>query len=593
MGKKNNKKESTETKVHETQFELDNDFNQYIREISRNLYNEQNNDDESRILLINNFIEAIPDNQFEAVAQHGLGSKVIDSLIGFSSSENFEKFTSNLSSRKLYTDIKSTFVLECCMRIATIRALANESIKDESSVDDEPATKKGKYVKRSTDIEYNLKLDVKPEHIQYCNELVMRLSKFVLNNIEDLLKSQGNHFVRTCLLSLSGIINIKSHDRNAPNQINLVTDYQKTINPEWIEIACDFATRIIQWPQFADLAFDEKSSTFLQILCQVLHNIKQQDTLKKLIKAIMKKCFMDEEEEGQEEASDEKNFEILKPFTNRSAQFLLESVIQYCDEKQFLKIYNRYFKDYIVQMSDTSFNFTVQRLIDAVKNKEIFEEIFNQLTPQFSNLLQNGKTGVVLAICKACDRLSFKQGQFIQSLLRCLECEKSPNFTIQCITNLMPLKVIEQKTEVDVHLHGSLILQHILKFNKPIKIVQNLLDMKPQHLSDIFCHPKGSRIADAFLESKFIGEKSREKLIKHLEGMYLKMALSRNGSHVLEKLYNISSDGQKEEIVKEISERMNQINSSQSGKIVAYKFNVEMYSRNPNQWRNFLSRSAK
>ncbi|KAL7052008.1 hypothetical protein ACKWTF_004726 [Chironomus riparius] len=592
MGKKSNKKESTETKVQDTQFELDNDFNQYIIEISRNLYNEQNNDDESRILLINNFIEAIPDNQFEAVAQHGLGSKVTDSLIGFSSSENFEKFTSNLSSRKLYTDIKSTFVLENCMRIATIRALANESIKDEETVDDEPATKKRKFAKRSTDIEYNLKLDVKPEHIIYCNDLVMRLSKFVLNNIEDLLKSQGTHFVRTCLLSLAGIINIKSHDRNAPNQINLVTEYQKTINPEWIEIACDFATRIIQWPQFADLAFDEKSSTFLQILCQVLHNIGQQDTLKKLIKSIMKKCFMDEDND-QEEASDEKNFEILKPFTNRSAQFLLESVIQYCDEKQFLKIYNRYFKDYIVQMSDSSFNFTVQRLIDAVKNKEIYEEIFNQLTPQFANLLQNGKTGVVLAICKACDRLSFKQGQFIQSLLRCLECEKSPNFTIQCITNLMPLKVIEEKTEVDVHLHGSLILQHILKFNKPIKIIQNLLDMKPQHLSDIFCHPKGSRIADSFLESKFIGEKSREKLIKHLEGMYLKMALSRNGSHVLEKLYNISSDSQKEAIVKELSERMNQVNSSQSGKIVAYKLNAEMYARNPNQWRNFLSRSAK
>ncbi|KAL7052009.1 hypothetical protein ACKWTF_004726 [Chironomus riparius] len=478
------------------------------------------------------------------------------------------------------------------MRIATIRALANESIKDEETVDDEPATKKRKFAKRSTDIEYNLKLDVKPEHIIYCNDLVMRLSKFVLNNIEDLLKSQGTHFVRTCLLSLAGIINIKSHDRNAPNQINLVTEYQKTINPEWIEIACDFATRIIQWPQFADLAFDEKSSTFLQILCQVLHNIGQQDTLKKLIKSIMKKCFMDEDND-QEEASDEKNFEILKPFTNRSAQFLLESVIQYCDEKQFLKIYNRYFKDYIVQMSDSSFNFTVQRLIDAVKNKEIYEEIFNQLTPQFANLLQNGKTGVVLAICKACDRLSFKQGQFIQSLLRCLECEKSPNFTIQCITNLMPLKVIEEKTEVDVHLHGSLILQHILKFNKPIKIIQNLLDMKPQHLSDIFCHPKGSRIADSFLESKFIGEKSREKLIKHLEGMYLKMALSRNGSHVLEKLYNISSDSQKEAIVKELSERMNQVNSSQSGKIVAYKLNAEMYARNPNQWRNFLSRSAK
>lgn len=116
--------------------------------------------------------------------------------------------------------------------------------------------------------------------------------------------------------------------------------------------------------------------------------------------------------------------------------------------------------------------------------------------------------------------------------------------------------------------------------------------MKPQDIANIFCDQKGSRIADAYLESKFIGEKSREKLIKHLEGMYMKMASSKSGSHVLEKFYKLSLDSQKEVIVKELSERVNQLNGCVPGRIINYKFSVESYSRNPNQWRSFLARAA-
>lgn len=588
MGKKDNNR-SNRRKEHDPAMEVDHEFNAYIRAIAEKDLSFES--DEEKKMLIDNFIQAIPENKEEAVAQHALGSKIIETLIGYSSPESFENFTKCLSSRKIYTDVKATFLLEACVKIACLRALTEgnaDNIKDEEE-DLEPTAKKGKFTKRSTDVDYNLKLDVKIDHVNYCNGFVIRLSKFVLNNIEDLLTSQGNHFVRTCILSLAGIVTIKSHDRNASNQINLITEHKKIVPVEWTEIVCDFATRIMQWPQFAELAFDEKSSTFLQVLCQALSNLEQTDELKKLIKSIMKKCF--EEPENDETNEEAVEIETLKPFSCKSSQFLLETIIQYSDDKQYSKIYKKYFKSNLIAMCDSSFNFTVQRLLDFIKNKEIFEEIFNQITSHFSELLQNGKTGVVLAMCKACDRLNFKQGQFIQSLLKALGCERSQTHVIQCIVALVPLQIAETKSEIDVHLHGSLILQHILHFNKPIKIVQNLLDMKPQNLSDILCHQKGSRIADAYLDSKFIGEKSREKLIKHLESMYLKLALSRNGSHVLEKLYQISTEGQKETIVKELAERTSQLNSSQSGKIISYKFNVPAYVRHPNQWRNFFTRS--
>lgn len=70
------------------------------------------------------------------------------------------------------------------------------------------------------------------------------------------------------------------------------------------------------------------------------------------------------------------------------------------------------------------------------------------------------------------------------------------------------------------------------------------------------------------------------------------MAMSKNGAFVLEKFYKLSSDSYKEVIVKELSERINQLTSSVSGRIICYKFSVEAYGKSVNQWRSYLNRAA-
>lgn len=49
------------------------------------------------------------------------------------------------------------------------------------------------------------------------------------------------------------------------------------------------------------------------------------------------------------------------------------------------------------------------------------------------------------------------------------------------------------------------------------QIINSILEMKQNSLVLILCNPKGSHIADAFFESEFVGEKSKEKFIKVLE----------------------------------------------------------------------------
>lgn len=539
-------------------------------------------------MMANNVFETSVDKQV-AFASHAMSSKLVEQLAPHTSPDVFEVFTSALipNLRILVNDPFASFVLESCLKIATLRALScNVETSEEPEKEEEPANKKRKFHKVSTCLNYNLNLDVKLKHKTYCQEFVTKVARFMLNNLEDYInENNANHLIRSCILCLSGIINLKNNF-NKFETTNLIAEKGLKIPVEFGEIVVDFAERLMLWPQFAEMAFNESASVVLQNLCQALKNHEgQNSTLKKLVKAIMKKSFKDE--------SETEDPEEFKAFSSNASVHLLESMMNACDEKLLNKIYKKFFKSKFIELCESSkLNFAVQRLIDATKDKETYEEIFNTMSPEFAKLMQVGHTGVVLAVCKACERLGVKQGQFIQSILKALECSaENTSKCIMPILTLIPLSVIEAKSEpAGITLHGSLILQHIFRFNKPIKIIQTLLDMKPQDVSEIFCDQKGSRIADAYLDSKFIGEKSREKLIKHLEGMYLKMAMSKSGAFVLEKFYKLSSDSYKEVIVKELAERMNQLTSSVSGRIICYKFSVEAYSKSVNQWRSYLHR---
>lgn len=69
----------------------------------------------------------------------------------------------------------------------------------------------------------------------------------------------------------------------------------------------------------------------------------------------------------------------------------------------------------------------------------------------------------------------------------------------------------------DVHVSGSLVVQELLHFNKPVKIVNSLLSVPAPSLRQVLCDPKGTFIADEFVKSQTIGEKSRDALVKALK----------------------------------------------------------------------------
>lgn len=580
------------------------------------------------------FLESMAENVLEQTidkeihtSSNQVACTVIEHLLPFSDVPNFERYQKQFAGnfRPICSDKFASHILEKLVSISFLRGVAQiqppvEPTMESSSVNGLPSKKQKPDI--PDEKSFNLTVGVfSEEHRQTCREFVVKVSKFLLNNLEDFMwDTYASHIMRTCFDSLSGVFQVKkSFIAPAAEQASLSGDGVEQVPlhvpNEWIEVIQEYAIRLQSWPQFPDLPFNELSSGNIQSLCVALSR-HDKNTLKHIGKRLLDHSFVpittinahEEEVDLEKKYSAEnvkgegtEDMELLKDlpsaFSTEPSIRCLEALILVAGPKLLSQIYAKLFCGRLVKLSlMKSANFAVQKLVSKEKVKENFEAIFDELSESFEKILQIGHTGVICALAQTCLRLSLKQGPFVQQLQTALDClspkEKSDKFALVTF-KLKPYKVVLADTSNFVHIHGAIILQCMLKFNKPIKLVQCLLEMKNSVLAEIFSSPKGSHIVDAFIESKFIGEKSRERLVKHLMGCYIDMAISRHGSWAVEKLFNAADDQQKAKIVKELAEKYNQLNGSPSGRILNIKLRIDTYRLSPDQWRMSFNKETK
>lgn len=106
--------------------------------------------------------------------------------------------------------------------------------------------------------------------------------------------------------------------------------------------------------------------------------------------------------------------------------------------------------------------------------------------------------------------------QIMMNILQCREPEEKTLKFAPLVLYMIPYEDFQHGT-VKINLHGSLIVQEMLQFNKPIKVVNSLLSMSDNDLINLLSDPRGCHITEAFASSSFVGEKSRERLFKKLK----------------------------------------------------------------------------
>lgn len=560
--------------------------------------------------LVSNVFETCVGKEIH-FSSNQVASRIVESLLGYSEPEILESFCNEFQSnfRPICSDNFASHVLQKLVEICFLRTLTPNDDKKEGD-GEKPAKKKAK-----TDLlsekDYNIKTEFPEKHVEFCSQFVVKVSKFVLNNLEDFVwDNYANHIIRTCVVTLAGIYVEREFQAGKGYAKKNALEKEvalKTTSEDWMGIILEFVERLQLWPQFADFPYDELSSGLLQYLC-VAARLADKSALKSLGKKILNQAFLAPIEEVKDEfdefgenkekvkMDESEKSNLAKVFTKESSIRLLEVLLGVAGAKLFTQLYAMLFCGRLKELSDMkSGNFTVQKLLESSTEKVELEAIFDELSPNIENMLQIGHTGVVLAMALACLRLSAKQGAFIQSLqtaLHCLSPKERADKTALLILKLKPYEIaIEDKSNF-VHLHGSVILQTILKFNKPIKLIQSLMEIKNDVLAAIFCTPIGSHVVDAFVQSKFIGEKSREKLIYYMQGTYLDLAISKGGSRAFEALFEFANDKQKDRMMTEISQK-NQLESTLFGRIISLKYRVEVYNQSPVRWKAEFGRKNK
>lgn len=204
----------------------------------------------------------------------------------------------------------------------------------------------------------------------------------------------------------------------------------------------------------------------------------------------------------------------------------------------------------------------------------------------------------------------------MEQALKCSQTENRKYFAVLC-ARLLPLNRLDlSKLEETyfVNVHGSVILQTMLNFQRPKSVIDCFLAMSTKELSILFCDAKGCHIADSYCGGKFVGIKSKELLVKKLkvrlfffifksivlltvncrfQGTFQELAISKHGSRALEKIFFASATEQKVKIMEELSNKSQILNSTMFGQVILTKLKVELYKKSFHNWKSAIEKEEK
>lgn len=328
------------------------------------------------------------------LSSNQLGCRVIEALLPLSSPDDLQRFINVFSDdlRVLCVDKYASFVLEQLLTVSCNRALGSNRAIIEN---DEPPSKKKKK-ETETDTSYP------EEHVQFCHNFTIKVSKYLLNNLEDFVwDTSANSLLRTSLKCLGGVLSSpcerarqnlfkegsSDSTESTPkpsNKQNMVLAYRE-VPDEFKEIVKEHANRLSKWPQFADMPYQTLTSGLLQMLVFSLANSCKKTT-NEIVKQLLDESFapdswnddsVDEKKDKDKLVDITNDDQSLAPpnlppvFESEAAVRLLEALLHVARSKTYTQIYAKCFINRLAILSKLpGLNFTVQRLFDNCAEKE-------------------------------------------------------------------------------------------------------------------------------------------------------------------------------------------------------------------------------
>uniref|UniRef100_A0A4P6D6J5 Putative nucleolar protein 9 rhodnius neglectus n=1 Tax=Rhodnius prolixus TaxID=13249 RepID=A0A4P6D6J5_RHOPR len=407
------------------------------------------------------------------------------------------------------------------------------------------------------------------EEKETCLHYLNNKSNQLLQNFEnDIWNLNINFAARTCLTVCSGY-DAKTNNKTAISKI----------------IVKKFSKKLMKWPEIADNYYHESISGFLQILIYSLKAVSIKKC-QKFVRFLMENCFMKNDDNLPDTVS-------VEYFEDVPWSRLLEAIIDVASPEIQEEIYQKIFLNHIgTLILSKKGHFAVCKLIKSCSNKITFANIVEGVKDKFIEIISANHFDILHALSDACVNTGEKQGEFLKNLTTAVGCS-SPNkerYLFLCVISMKTCDEVSTEVDVNVNLHGSLIVQNIFKFKKPQKFIEAALSLNISTLKRILTDAKGCHVTDAFFDSSTVGAKSKDRLLNALKGHYIDLAVDKYGSRSFDVIWNYANQKQRTLIISELSR---QVMKTSFGTIIALKIGLEKYIKDKCAWERAYNSTNK
>jgi len=433
--------------------------------------------------------------------------------------------------------------------------------------------------------------EIKEEEASARRAWMVKVCKFVSNNLEDFCQdTYASHILRTVVQCAVGqrFTDQQQKTRGGGTESKQTEGYDLMVvlrlrvggerDQEQMEEVLDTLTaRLMALPK--ELLTTELCVRVIQVYLTLVSN-KQPKTARGVVRHLLTACFAEPDQVDWEDSAVVRLMEALVVAGINHAK-LGPKVMEVLEGK-------------VAELAKhPTANFVVQRLLEQVGDKERFLAITEEVVAGLEEVLAAGATGVLLALTKSAVRLEAGQTVVMAGIMKVLHCSEKQELLAPLLAHLVTLECWSEGEHPPVHLHGSLALQQLLLFTKPIKVVRSLLDLGSAQLAALLGDPRGCHITDSFLTSKHVGEKSREGLVRGLRGQLVGLACGKHGSRTVDALWKHSGLKMKQTMAEELSAKLDILNSNKFGKFVAQKCYLQVFKRGKEDWRSLLDKEEK
>ncbi|XP_033102657.1 nucleolar protein 9-like [Anneissia japonica] len=432
------------------------------------------------------------------------------------------------------------------------------------------------------------------------SKLIVQISKTFLEFIEDvIIDTYASHVLKTIFEVLSGtkVLEEVARSRLSRSQqkgklTTVIKEDQQELPEEFMELLNSFITRIKELPNLSELLLNPIASTVLEALLLVLKS-KDDGRCQKLCKLILKRCSA----VLQKPESSTQDSKLPLLMVDTIGSHLLEVLIQVSSEKAFCKLFKVHFSGHLIPIAlHPIANHVVQTVLQKVNTEEQLVVVFDEMHGHFEDLLAVNHVQVLQHLADACFRLSSKQKQFIEALLMAFHCFDPRSKQISCVPLFSSLKTHDiyygngedgnqKPASISFNIQGSLLIQKMLKFKHCKTIIGSFLAMTPDDLISMACDSCGSHIVDAFLQSKAVGEKKRERFVEKLKGNFVKLSCDKNGSRTIDTIWKIANLKIRFNIIEELAPKDRILQSDRFGRFIYRNLAIELFKKKKNEWK--------